>query len=244
MIAYYAIRMPRLFALTIFLHALWAQTDWPVYGHDPGGMRYSPLKQIDSRNVAKLQLVWSYDTEASTAPAAAVPGRGGRPRMRRSSTSPLVIGGVLYMSTAYNRVVALEPETGRKLWEYEGQHTPAMRGIAYWPGDKQSPARIVFGTADGWLISLNAKTGQPVPGFGNEGLVNLRLGVADKFPNASYGLSSPPKLYKDLIITGSHVQEAPSLGPSGDVRAWDVRTGKLVWTFHAIPQPGEPNHEV
>jgi len=224
---------------------LQAQTDWPVYGHDPGGMRYSPLKQIDTANVAKLQLAWTYDTEAVVhATAAPTPTRTGRPRVRRSSTTPLVISGVLYMSTAYNRVVALEPESGKKLWEYESQHTPAMRGIAHWPGDRQSPARIVFGTADGWLISLDAKTGKPVPGFGNEGLVNLRPGVADKFPNAMYGLSSPPTLYKDLIITGSHVPEAPSLGPSGDIRAWDVHSGKLVWTFHTIPRPGEPNHEV
>jgi glucose dehydrogenase len=234
---------------------LQAQSDWPVYGHDPGGMRYSPLKQIDTANVSKLRLAWSYDTEAPVAPtpAAAVPSRGpapargpgaGRPRARRSSTSPLLVGGILYMSTAYNRVVALEPETGKKIWEYESQHTPGMRGIAYWPGDRQSPPRIIFGSADGWLISLNAKTGQPVPGFGDEGLVNLRPGVADKFPNSFYGLSSPPTVYKDLIITGSHVQEAPSLGPSGDVRAWDIRTGKLVWTFHTIPRPGEPNHDV
>ncbi|MBZ5623181.1 MAG: pyrroloquinoline quinone-dependent dehydrogenase [Acidobacteriia bacterium] len=230
----------------ILTPALGGQTGWPVYGHDPGGTRYSPLKQIDTRNVSKLQLAWTYDTEAVMASTAApTPGRNpsGRPRMRRSSTTPLVIDGVLYMSTAYNRVVALEPETGKKLWEYESQHTPGMRGIAYWPGDAKSPARIIFGTTDGWLISLNAKTGQPVPGFGNEGLVNLRPGVADKFPNAMYGLSSPPTLIGDLIITGSHVQEAPSLGPSGDIRAWDVRTGKLVWTFHTIPRPDEPNHE-
>jgi quinoprotein glucose dehydrogenase len=241
--------------VTCCLPTLRGQTDWPAYGHDPGGMRYSPLKQIDTGNVSKLKLAWSYDTEAPVAPTPArgpvsaggpVPARGpgsGRPRARRSSTSPLLVGGVLYMSTAYNRVVALEPENGKKLWEYESQHTPAMRGIAYWPGDRQSPPRIVFGTADGWLISLSAKTGRPVPGFGDEGMVNLRPGVADKFPNSFYGLSSPPTLYKDLIITGSHVQEAPSLGPSGDVRAWDIRTGKLVWTFHTIPRPGEPNHD-
>src|SRR5581483_10063149 len=239
--------LPAILVLAVLPIPLPAQTDWPVYGHDPGGMRYSPLKQIDARNVSKLELAWTYDTQAEVqiAPTSAIArGPAGRPRIRRSSTTPLVIGGVLYMSTAWNRVVALEPETGKKLWEYEGQHTPGMRGIAWWPGDKQSESRIIFGTTDGWLIALNAHTGRPVPGFGNEGLVNLRPGVADKFPNSFYGLSSPPTIYKDLIITGSHVQEAPSLGPSGDVRAWDVRTGKLVWTFHTIPRPGEPNHEV
>ena len=242
--------------LGAILPALSAQTDWPVYGRDAGAMRYSSLKQINTKNVAKLELAWTYDTQAPVTQAP-LPGRAGgegaagargraataRPRMRRSSTTPLVIGGVMYLSTAYNRVLALEPETGKKIWEYESQHTPAMRGIAYWPGDEQLPPQIVFGTTDGWLISLNAKTGKPVPGFGNEGMVNLRTGVADKFPDSFYGLSSPPAIYKNLVITGAHTQESPSLGPSGDLRGWDMRTGKLVWTFHTIPRPGEPNHD-
>ena len=124
----------------------------------------------------------------------------------------------MYLSTGYNRVVALEPETGKKMWEYESAHAPAMRGVAYWPGDGKLPAQIIFGTADGWLISLNAKTGKPVPGFGEEGMVNLKLGVADKFPNRMYAMSSPPAIYKNLAITGSHLPESPSLGPSGDIR--------------------------
>ena len=225
-----------------------AQTDWPVYGHDPGGTRYSPLKQITPKNVDKL--AWSYDTLAAitqTAPAAAAPGRGrgpGRgPRARRSESTPLVIGGVMYLSTAYNRVLALEPETGKKIWEYEGQHTPASRGVAYWPGDAQTPPRIVFGTNDGWLIAVNARTGQLAPGFGNEGLVNLRQGFAEKYQRSQYSMSSAPTVYKNLVITGSQVQEAPSLGAPGDIRAWDAYTGKLMWTFHTIPRPGEANHE-
>jgi len=253
--------------MAVALPALQAQTDWPVYGHDPGGMRYSPLAQITAKNVSKLQEAWIFDTEAPVAPtpgrrgaAAAVaasnqgaspaagaarrgPGRGGPPQ-RRSESTPLVVGGVMYLATAYNRVVALEPETGRKIWEYEsGTHTPALRGVAYWPGNGQLPPQIVFGTADGWLISLNAKTGKPVPGFGTEGLVNMRTGVADKYPSNQYGLSSAPTIYKDLVITGAHVQENPTLGPVGDIRAWDMRTGKLVWTFHTVPRPGEFNHE-
>src|SRR5262249_10237368 len=189
----------------------------------------SPLKQIDTKNVAKLKLAWTYDTlaEISTpaAPVNANSPAARRPRVRRSSATPLVVGGVMYLGTAYNRVVALEPETGNKLWEYAGDHTPAMRGIAYWPGDKSTPPQIVFGTTDGWLISLNAKTGKLTPGFGKEGMVNFRKGVADKFPDSFLGMSSPPAIYKDLVITGSHVQEAPALGPSGDIRAWNVRTG-------------------
>jgi glucose dehydrogenase len=136
----------------------------------------------------------------------------------------------MYLSTPYNRAIALEPETGKKIWEYEGTHPPGMRGISYWPGDKETAPRIIFGTNDGWLIFLDADTGK----LALE--VNLRTGMTEKFPNAAYGLSSPPAIYRNLVITGSHVQESPSLGPSGDVRAWDARTGKLVWTFHTMKE--------
>jgi quinoprotein glucose dehydrogenase len=112
-----------------------------------------------------------------------------------------------------------------------------------WSGNADLPPQIVFGRSD-WLISLNARTGRPVPGFGKEGMVNLREGVADKFPAQPCGMSSPPVIYKDLVITGSHVSERPTIGPSGDVRAWDVHTGKLAWTSHTVPRPGESNHQV
>jgi quinoprotein glucose dehydrogenase len=239
-------------AAGLFAPAYQAQTDWPVYGHDPGGMRYSPLKQINVKNVSRLQVAWTYDmlapvppaSGASTRSAASAASDATPPRGRRSETTPLVVGSVMYLSTAYNRVLALEAETGEKIWEYESAHTPALRGIAYWPGNADLPPQIVFGTSDGWLTSLNAHTGRPVPGFGKEGLVNLREGVADQFPKQPYGMSSPPVIYKDLVITGSHVSERPSIGPAGDVRAWDMHTGKLVWTFHTVPRPGEANHEV
>ena len=226
------------------LGSLNAQTDWPSYGHDPGGARYSPLKQITPKNVTKLKVAWTYDTLAPIAQAAgAAAGRGTAQRARRSESTPLVIGGVMYLSTAYNRVVALEPETGKKLWEYEGQHTPALRGMAYWQGNAQLPPQLVFGTSDGWMIALNAKTGKISPGFGNEGLVNLRQGLDERFLRSQYGMSSAPSVYKDTLITGLQVQESPTVGPPGDLRGWDVRTGKLKWTFHTVPKPGEANHE-
>jgi quinoprotein glucose dehydrogenase len=230
------------------------QTDWPYYGHDAGGTGYSPLKQINTGNVNKLRVAWTYDTRPeAAAPAAAPvtststtppePPRRTPPRNRNSQSTPIVIGGVMYMSTPYGRVVALEAETGKKIWEFETTNTPAGRGIAYWPGDGVLPPQILFGTSNGWLHALNAKTGKPVPGFGEEGKVNLRIGVADHFPRGRYGMSSPPAIYKDLVFTGAQLQEEPAKGPSGDVRAWDIRTGKLVWTFHTIPRPGEANHE-
>ena len=235
-----------------------AQTDWPMIGHDTGGTRYSPLKQINSKNVTKLKLAWSFDTEA---PVVDLPGRGRRggapaadgaaargtprpPRARLSKTTPLVVGNVLYMGTPYNRIVALDATTGAKIWEYETKYGASPRGISYWPGDGPYPPAIVYGAQGGHLMSLNAKTGKLTPGFGNEGIVDLRPGVADHFPNKMYSMSTPGVIYKDLIITGAQLQEEPAKGPSGDIRAWDLRTGKLVWRFHTVPRPGEANHDV
>ena len=229
------------------------QTDWPTINHDVGSSRYSPLKQINSKNVSKLQLAWSFDAEA---PVVDPPGRGRRggappleaeaagargvpaaPRVRQSKTTPLVVGNVMYLATPYNRVVALDATSGGKIWEYETKYGAAPRGISYWPGEGQYPPAIVFGASGGHLISLNAKTGKLTPGFGNEGIVDLRPGVSDHFPNGRYSMSTPGAIYKNLIITGAQLQEEPAKGPSGDVRAWDLRTGKLVWTFHTVPRP-------
>ncbi len=222
-----------------------AQSDWPVYGHDPGGMRFSPLDQINRRNVTHLSRAWVYHTGERPS----VSGPRGQ-RQTAFETTPLIVNGILYLSTPANRVIALDPESGRELWKFDPQSRAtgslqyrAHRGVAFWAGDKNTPARILFGTLDGRLIALSAQTGVKVPGFGNEGEVNLREGVADKFPAAIYAETSPPAVYKDLVITGAEVPESPGLGPRGDVRAWDIRTGKLMWTFHTVPLPGEAGHE-
>lgn len=199
--------------------------EWPAYGHDPGGARYSPLTQITPANVAQLQRAWTYHT-----------GEKGN-----FETTPIVIDHVLYFSTQKQQIVALDPDTGREIWKFDPrQRTREHRGVAYWPGDSRTPPRIVFGTADGHLIELDAKTGRPVPGFGDNGAVNLRAGVSEGFPDASYSITSPPAIWRDLIIVGPSTQETVSRGPSGDARAFDARTGKLVWRFHTVPQPGEP----
>src|SRR5579864_1656826 len=111
-----------------------ARTDWPTYGHDPGGMGFSPLKQIDTRNVSKLQIAWTYDTRPPAVPASEGVEAKPAPRNRASQATPLMVGGILYLSSPYGRVVALEPETGQKIWEYQSQFPPSGRGIAYWPG--------------------------------------------------------------------------------------------------------------
>ena len=151
----------------------------------------------------------------------------------------------MYVTTPYDRVVALEPETGRVVWKLtlKDVGSPGVRSLTYRAGDGETPPTLYLGTNQGFLVAIDAKTGKLASRFADAGALNLREGLADKFPKAFYGLSSPPVIFKNLVITGSHVQEQPSLGPSGDVRAWNARTGQLVWTFHTVPRPGEPGHE-
>ena len=218
------------FLLAALLPSLAAQNDWPAYGHDPGGMRYSPLKQITAANVATLHRAWTYHT-----------GEEGR----QFETTPIVVDGRMYFSTQTGRIVALEPETGKQIWSFDPkvQRPREHRGVAYWRGEAHTPPRILSATGDGRLIALDATTGQAIQAFGDNGKVNLRAGVADDYPRAAYGVTSPPAIYRNLAIVGPSTQEGPSRGPSGDPRAFDVRTGKLGWRFHTVPQPGEPGSD-
>ncbi len=224
--------------VSLMLPALYAQNDWPSYARDPGGQRYSPLKQINATNVSKLVPAWSYQMK-----------KEGQ-QFRLSQSIPLMVNGVLFLGYPLNHVVALVPETGKLLWEFTGKseertNLGSMRSLAYWPGDQQTPPQILFGTPGGEMYSINAKTGKPNPGFGNEGVVNLRTPeIMNGFRNIRYGMNSSPFVYKNLVFTGAHtIDETGSKGPAGDVRAWDLRTGKLVWTFHTVPRPGEMGHE-
>ena len=147
----------------------------------------------------------------------------------------------MYLTTGGRKVVALEPESGKELWAYTvTEGAPATRGLEFWAGGRQSPATVFFGTSSGKLIALNAKTGKLMPGFGNEGDGRYEAGRSPTALKLRVSASSsPPIVYKNVLITGAHVQESPSIGSAGDTRAWDVRSGKLVWTFHSIPRPGE-----
>jgi glucose dehydrogenase len=219
--------------------SLHGQTDWPAYGHDSAGQRYSPLTQINTRNVAKLKLAWQYGNDPGSIDLSAA-----TRALTSTEAVPIMVGGVLYSPTVHHTIVALDPETGREIWKYDlGKAAAPLRGVTYWQGDKDIPAEILAGTSDGHLVALNAKTGKLVPGFGNEGALDLRQGVADKFPNAAYHMSSPGTIYRNLIITGAQGKEDDPDGPAMDVRSWDLRTGKLVWTFHTIPHPGEAGYE-
>ena len=226
---------------------LFGQTDWPMYGHDPGSKQFSPLKQLTPANVSQLEVAWTFDLKPETPEAPAPSEAGGSPRRparaRGSQSTPLVIGGVMYVGSSYGHVYALEAESGKLIWDSDIGTASGRRGLAYWPGDEAHAPRLIIGTGSGFLIALDPKTGKPVPEFGEDGRVNLRVGVTDNFPRGRYGMSSPPAIYRDLIFTGAQLQEAPATGPSGAIRAWSAITGKLVWTFHTIPQPGEQNHD-
>jgi quinoprotein glucose dehydrogenase len=201
---------------------------WETYAGDAQGRRYSPLTQINRDNVGKLTLAWQYGVaDAST---------GSQGAAGRSQAVPIFVRGVLYTSTARRTIVALDPATGKEIWKYELEKGGAPnRGVSYWPGDTRSPARIFAGTTDGRLLALDAATGMLIPTFGDHGVINLRAGVADKFPNKPYMMASPGLVYNELIVTGAQGQEDDPDGPAMDVRAWNVRTGALAWTFHTIP---------
>ena len=218
-------------AVTLFAAGLNAQDpgDWPAYGRDPGGSKYSPLSQITPANVNKLAVAWTYHT---TDPAGTW------------EETPIVIDHVMYFASQKNRTFALDADTGKELWNYDPKTPRASehRGLSYLPAEGKTGARIVLTTA-ARLIELDAKTGKLIPDFGDNGEVNLRLGVADDYPRAHYAITSPPVIYKNLIILAPSTQEGPSKGPAGDPRAFDAKTGKLVWRFHLVPQPGEPGND-
>lgn len=207
---------------------------WPSYGYDAGGGRFSPLTQITPANVGKLAVAWTYHMNPVPSQKLA--------RVPFATTSPLVVDGRMFLGTPYGRVVALDSTSGKQLWAYDlpTGDQPPFRGLGYWPGDKSHSPRLIFGTLRGRMITLDVKTGAPSKGFGVDGIVDTKTpDIMNGLPDAFYGYSAPPTIYKNLAITGSRVQESPSKGAAGDARAWNVITGKLAWSFRSIPRPGE-----
>lgn len=240
----------RFFVLGSFAAAVafGAGAEWPFYGGDAGGTRYSPLAQINRSNVAKLRKTWVYHTGEVAEGTRSTDSN----RVRAFESTPLMVDGILYFTTPSSRLIALDAETGKELWKYDPQagaekrRTGANRGATYWEGRSANgkiERRILYATLDAQLIQLDAKTGKPATGFAREGILDLRAGVADQWPRISYTVTSPPAVYRDLVITGSAVPEGPGKGPSGVVRAFDIRSGKKVWEFHTVPLPDEPGHD-
>ncbi|HKQ43899.1 MAG TPA: PQQ-binding-like beta-propeller repeat protein [Rhizomicrobium sp.] len=217
-----------------------AGTDWPMSGQDLGGNRYTSLSQITPANVQNLQKAWSYHLRPANAASS---------RFRMSQNIPLVIGNTMYIVSPYGQAIALDATTGAEKWKFDlpnGDIPSAQaRGAVYWAGADGVPASILFGTLQGKLYSLRVSDGKLNTAFGEGGVVNLKTPeVMQNGMDESYILPSPPIVYKNLVITGSGPGEGPGgstggAGPAGDTRAWDLRTGKLVWTFHTVPRPGE-----
>ncbi len=226
-----------------------ASLGWPYHAGDQAGSHYSPLDKITAANVGQLAIAWEWKPGEEN-----LPQYGTRPGAFQNT--PLMIDGVLYVSTPYNQVAALDAASGKELWRYDpkayedGQPPNgtgyAHRGVAAWRdsstalGAGGGPLRIILNSRYR-LIELDAKTGQLVDGFGSHGIVDLSEGLVWAINKKHYTNTSPPVVYKDLIILGNGVGDRLTYknDPPGDVRAFNARTGKMVWTFHTIPQRGE-----
>lgn len=215
---------------------------WPNYGNDPGGSRYSPARQIDRSNVSKLQLAWTYRTGALQQQTKLI-------RKAAFEATPILVEGKLFLSTPYNVVIALDPRTGTKLWEYDPRvdlsknySEVASRGVSAWKDPKVKTGqpgslRIFLGTLDGRLIALDGETGKPCQDFGANGEINLAQDAATATEwTGGYQVTSAPTIAKDLVIVGSSIADNWKVDTGrGIVRAFDVRSGKLRWTWNPAP---------
>ena len=212
-------------------------TGWSASNYNESGNRYSPLDQITAENVATLQPAWRFHLKPA----------GYTGPLKVDEAIPVVIGNTMYIASPYGAIHALDATTGVEKWKFQlpNHDVPSKRGLAYWPGGNGAQPQIIFGGASGGMYSINASNGALNDAFGKNGVVNLKTPeVMQTGMSAGYSLLSSPSIYKDLIITGAGTGEGPGgsnggTGPAGDTRAWDARTGKLVWTFHTVPRPGE-----
>jgi len=229
---------PRTLAATLVSLSLIAADlgDWPTYGHDPGGQRYSPLTAITPSNVSTLKIAWTYRTGDAYQPK--------RSKPTAFEATPLYVDGTLYLGTPLGRVIALDPVTGKERWSYDphidkdaGFGDYANRGVSTWkaPGGER---RIYIATIDARLIALNAATGKPCRDFGDNGIIDLRQGLRIPVRDfADYEETSPPAVIGSTIVVGSGIADNNATDqPSGEVRAYDVITGKAKWTWDPIPQ--------
>ncbi len=212
-------------ALALTGNAVGADVDWPRYGGDAANTRHSPLEQINRGNVSRLSLAWQYDT-----------GEKGD-----TQTQPMVVGRTLYGYTPSHKTFALDAASGKQLWTFDSGivGVGANRGLMYWTSG--TDARV-FSAVDNFIYALHASSGKPIGSFGNNGRIDLREGLGRDAASQSVRLTSPGVIYRDLMIVGGLVSEGLPASP-GHVRAYDVRTGALRWSFHTIPQPGERGHE-
>src|SRR5215813_3543864 len=219
------------------------EVGWPAYGADEAGTRYSPTKQIDRSNVGKLKVAWIYRTGAMAVATRLV-------KKAAFEATPILAEGKLFLTTPYDRVIALDPGTGEEIWDYDpgvnltmNRSEVTSRGVSAW--SEAVPAglsaacrlRIFFGTLDARLIALDGETGKPCEGFGSNGEVDLTKDAATQTEwTGGYQVTSPPAIYEDLVIVGSSIADNWKVDAGrGIVRAFDARTGKLRWTWDPMP---------
>jgi quinoprotein glucose dehydrogenase len=206
---------------------------WAVYKADAESSSASPLTDINRENVKNLEIAWTFypnDERSKT-------------RLMNSECNPIIIDGVMYASSARHRLYAIDASSGRQLWSYDpfngGEGGGVYRGVAYWEnGDDK---RILYTAGDN-LFAQNAVTGELITSFGNKGKVSMNVGLRGDSSKISVIPTSPGIVFEDLLILGAEVSELYGAEP-GYIRAYNVRTGKLDWTFHTIPHPGEPGYE-
>lgn len=217
--------------------------EWRHYAGGPGSAKYSSLNQINAQNFTRLKTAWTWHS-----PDEAIQGNNPRLKTWAWESTPIMADGVLYVSTSLSQVAAIDPVIGRTRWVYDPQtwkgavppnHGFVHRGVAYWR--KGRDARILYGTGDGYLICLDARTGKVVPTFGDNGRIDLTQGLGRKVDRRMYGVTSPPVICNDVVVVGCSIWDFPleSPMPPGDMRGFDVRTGKQRWIFHTIPHKGE-----
>jgi quinoprotein glucose dehydrogenase len=215
--------------------------EWPAYGRDPGGSRYSPLKQIDRSTVRNLKVAWTYRTGASAL-------KGRSVNNAAFEATPILVDGILYLSTPFNRVIALDPAKGTERWSYDpkvdlshGYSEVTSRGVSSWADKKTGKRRIYVATIDARLIALDAATGEVCRDFGQAGQVDLTRDVK-LVGQGDYQVTSPPAVIGDMIVVGSSIGDNRGVElERGVVRAYDARTGKLHWSWDPIPnQPEDP----
>ena len=206
-----------------------ADRDWPVYLGDKSASHYSTLTQITPENVAQLEVAWAWHTGDA------------RPDTSQIQCNPLVIDGVVYATTAQLRLAAVDGRTGKELWRFEPfEPNGVNRGLAYWAeGDDR---RILF-SAGHWLQAVDVRTGCLIESFGDHGRVDLSEGLGRDVRGLAIQANTPGVVFKNLIILSARVGEGPAPAAPGHIRAYDVRTGKMVWRFNTIPQPGELGYE-
>jgi quinoprotein glucose dehydrogenase len=226
--------------------------DWVHYGSDLASSKYAPFDQINQSNVSSLQLAWSWNSPDNATVAANHAAENFRATPGAYKSTPIAINGILYISTSFGRVAAIDGVSGEELWVFDTRSWEAgrpanlgynHRGVGYWSEGGQE--RIIMLSNDAWLWSIDAKTGQPDATFGDQGKVDLAEGLGKTINREAYTMVAAPLIYEDLVIVGSSIHDGPQFqeAPPGHVRAFNLKTGEQEWIFNTIAQPGEFGNE-